>query len=57
MKKFEYKVVTADFPLQNDDLKKENLDKFGEDGWELVIERVTVIFPSQSYWIFKREIL
>jgi len=56
MKKFEYLVVDYDVSLYNNNkLKEEILDKYGEEGWELCFEKTNIIFSAYSYFIFKRE--
>ena len=59
MKKFEYKILTGDYPYWKDYLITSLLNDLGKEGWELVIEK-TYWFPffmHCSYWILKREII
>jgi hypothetical protein len=52
MKKFEYKVIDIeDFQIKY----KNALNKYGEDGWELV--NVQPLYGSSRLYYFKREII
>jgi hypothetical protein len=57
MKRFEYKVLTGDYPHMKDEIKTSLLNDLGEEGWELVVEKERFpLFMAYSYWILKREI-
>ena len=49
MRKFEYKTF-------NNRLDEEDLNKLGDDGWELIIHTVAIgAYSAAQYYVFKRE--
>lgn len=50
MRKFEYKAF-------NNRLDEEDLNKLGDDGWELIIHTVAIgATYATQYYVFKREV-
>ena len=49
MRKFEYKTF-------NNRLDEEDLNKLGDNGWELIIHTVAIgAYSAAQYYVFKRE--
>lgn len=49
MKKFQYKTF-------NDQLSEDELNKLGNEGWELVTHSVVNFIITIQYYVFKKEI-